>query len=82
MAGARDSAREFLGGLVPALAPETADAVVLLVSELVTHALRHGGGAPEARLARGQPPQKRGAGRTVDQTGRVSPARTPSSPAT
>ncbi|WP_189602428.1 ATP-binding protein [Streptomyces lateritius] len=42
--GARDSAREFLEGLLPALAPETADTVVLVVSELVTNALRHGGG--------------------------------------
>lgn len=45
VAGARDSAREFLEGLVPAVAPETADTVVLVVSELATNALRHGGGA-------------------------------------
>ncbi|MFJ9948192.1 ATP-binding protein [Kitasatospora sp. NPDC091207] len=30
---------------MPALVPETADAVVLAVPELVTNALRHGGGA-------------------------------------
>lgn len=45
VAGARESARRFLAGLVPALVPETADAVVLAVPELVTNALRHGGGA-------------------------------------
>ncbi|WP_030557095.1 ATP-binding protein [Streptomyces exfoliatus] len=44
IAGARDSAREFLEGLVPALASEAAETVVLVVSELVTNALRHGGG--------------------------------------
>jgi two-component sensor histidine kinase len=43
VAGARDSTRGFLEGLLPALAPETADTVVLVVSELVTNALRHGG---------------------------------------
>ncbi|MFI0990519.1 ATP-binding protein [Streptomyces exfoliatus] len=43
-AGARASARRFLGGLLPAPASEVADAVVLVVSELVTNALRHGGG--------------------------------------
>lgn len=45
VAGARDSARQFLESLVPGLAPETADTVVLFVSELVTNALRHGGGS-------------------------------------
>ncbi|MGA5069144.1 ATP-binding protein [Streptomyces exfoliatus] len=44
IAGARDSARAFLEGLVPALASEAAETVVLVVSELVTNALRHGGG--------------------------------------
>lgn len=44
VAEARDSAREFLEGLVPAIASEAADTVVLVVSELVTNALRHGGG--------------------------------------
>ncbi|GAA2516129.1 ATP-binding protein [Streptomyces gobitricini] len=44
VAAARDSAREFLEGLLPAAASETADTVVLVVSELVTNALRHGGG--------------------------------------
>ncbi len=44
VAGARDNAREFLEGLLPALAPEAADTVILVVSELVTNALRHGGG--------------------------------------
>ncbi|MFE5025300.1 ATP-binding protein [Streptomyces sp. NPDC056656] len=45
LADARQSAREFLEGLaLPASAAETADTVVLVVSELVTNALRHGGG--------------------------------------
>ncbi|MFH9723661.1 ATP-binding protein [Streptomyces sp. NPDC017254] len=44
VARARDSARRFLEGLVPAPAPEVADTVILVVSELVTNALRHGGG--------------------------------------
>jgi anti-sigma regulatory factor (Ser/Thr protein kinase) len=43
-AGARESARDFLDGLVPAIAVEAAGTVVLVVSELVTNALRHGGG--------------------------------------
>ncbi|MFI1286732.1 ATP-binding protein [Streptomyces sp. NPDC020858] len=42
--GARESARSFLGGLVHPIAAEAADTVVLVVSELVTNALRHGGG--------------------------------------
>ncbi|MEV4947901.1 ATP-binding protein [Streptomyces sp. NPDC053755] len=41
---ARDRAREFLVRLRPALAVGAADAVILVVSELVTNALRHGGG--------------------------------------
>ncbi|WP_055546186.1 ATP-binding protein [Streptomyces sp. NBRC 110028] len=44
VAGARESTRDFLGGLVPAIAAEAADTVVLVVSELVTNALCHGGG--------------------------------------
>lgn len=45
VAGARDSVRAFLAGLrQPAVAPDAADTVVLVVSELVTNALRHGGG--------------------------------------
>lgn len=45
IAGARDSARAFLERLArPAIAAEAADTVVLVVSELVTNALRHGGG--------------------------------------
>ncbi|MFD3335287.1 ATP-binding protein [Streptomyces sp. NPDC058700] len=45
VAVARDSARRFLDGLVPSLASEVAEIVALVVSELVTNALRHGGGA-------------------------------------
>ncbi|MFD4998345.1 ATP-binding protein [Streptomyces buecherae] len=44
IAGARQSARAFLAGLTVPVAAENADAVVLVVSELVTNALRHGGG--------------------------------------
>jgi len=42
--GARESTRDFLDGLVPSIAAEARDTVVLVVSELVTNALRHGGG--------------------------------------
>ncbi|SEE07631.1 Anti-sigma regulatory factor (Ser/Thr protein kinase) [Streptomyces sp. 3213] len=45
VAGARESARDFLGGLRLPIAAEDADTVVLVVSELVTNALCHGGGA-------------------------------------
>jgi anti-sigma regulatory factor (Ser/Thr protein kinase) len=45
VADARESARDFLGGLQLPIAAEDADTVVLVVSELVTNALRHGGGA-------------------------------------
>ncbi|MFJ2090336.1 ATP-binding protein [Streptomyces sp. NPDC087901] len=52
VAGARQSARDFLEGLLPpASAAETADTVVLVVSELVTNALRHGGGTCTLDLA-------------------------------
>ncbi|MEU3061836.1 ATP-binding protein [Streptomyces subrutilus] len=51
VAGARDTARTFLEGLrQPAVDPDTADTVVLVVSELVTNALRHGGGTCTLRL--------------------------------
>ncbi|WP_367826649.1 FAD-dependent oxidoreductase [Streptomyces sp. LMG1-1-1.1] len=39
---ARDSARHFLEGLVPALASKATDTVIPVVSELGTNALRHG----------------------------------------
>ncbi len=46
VARARERARDFLEGLAqPTVAAEDADTVVLVVSELVTNALRHGGGA-------------------------------------
>ncbi|MDH6222235.1 ATP-binding protein [Streptomyces pseudovenezuelae] len=46
VADARGATRAFLGGLrQPAGGPEAAATVVLVVSELVTNALRHGGGA-------------------------------------
>ncbi|MEU2826730.1 ATP-binding protein [Streptomyces bacillaris] len=44
IASARDSARAFLEGLAPTLAAEATDTVILVVSELVTNALHHGGG--------------------------------------
>ncbi|MFD9336313.1 ATP-binding protein [Streptomyces sp. NPDC060028] len=52
VAGARQSARSFLESLGPtAIDPEHADSVILVVSELVTNALRHGGGSYTLRLA-------------------------------
>ena len=52
VAGARENTRAFLAGLVqPAIAAETAETVVLVVSELVTNALRHGGGSCTLDLA-------------------------------
>ncbi|CAM5247074.1 ATP-binding protein [Streptomyces avidinii] len=45
VAEARDAVRAVLDGLhQPAMAAEAADTVVLVVSELVTNAVRHGGG--------------------------------------
>ncbi|GHB25180.1 MULTISPECIES: ATP-binding protein [Streptomyces] len=45
IADARDAARAFLKALGrPGIAPGAADTLVLVVSELVTNALRHGGG--------------------------------------
>ncbi|MGW6753243.1 ATP-binding protein [Streptomyces sp. NPDC055006] len=45
VADARHSAPQFLAALVPpANAAETADTMVLVIFELVTNALRHGGG--------------------------------------
>ncbi|MFI9228681.1 ATP-binding protein [Streptomyces rimosus] len=44
VADARLDARAFLGGLLPPVASEAADTVLLVVSELVTNALRHAGG--------------------------------------
>ncbi|MEV7529505.1 ATP-binding protein [Streptomyces hydrogenans] len=51
IAWARDRARSFLDGLVPTLTSEATDTVVLVVSELVTNALRHGGGTCVLGLA-------------------------------
>ncbi|MER6317035.1 ATP-binding protein [Streptomyces sp. NPDC001581] len=51
VAGARQAARAFLEALgQPGIGREQADTVVLVVSELVTNALRHGGGAYTLRL--------------------------------
>ncbi|MEV6796472.1 ATP-binding protein [Streptomyces sp. NPDC051320] len=41
---ARDIARAFADGLDPALATEAAETLALVVTELTTNALRHGGG--------------------------------------
>ncbi|WP_049566237.1 ATP-binding protein [Streptomyces sp. SBT349] len=41
---AREATRAFTDSLAPAPDPDTADTLVLVVSELVTNALRHGGG--------------------------------------
>ncbi|WP_308184883.1 hypothetical protein [Streptomyces sp. MNU76] len=49
-ADARDTVRAFLEGLrQPAAAPDAAASVVLVVSEFVTNALRHGGHPPGLR---------------------------------
>ncbi|MFD6201137.1 ATP-binding protein [Streptomyces rubiginosohelvolus] len=45
VADARESTRNFLDRLVPVVAAEAADTVLLVVSELLTNGLRHGGGA-------------------------------------
>ncbi|MGW6289084.1 ATP-binding protein [Streptomyces sp. NPDC055107] len=51
VAHAREKARSFLEALPePALAAGAADTVILIVSELVTNALRHGGGTYTLRL--------------------------------
>ncbi|SCE63297.1 ATP-binding protein [Streptomyces sp. OspMP-M43] len=51
VAGARERARKFLEALgEPAVTPDSADTVILVVSELVTNALRHGGGTYTLRL--------------------------------
>ncbi|KOT65818.1 MULTISPECIES: ATP-binding protein [Streptomyces] len=47
---ARESARGFLAALEPTVAAEAAYVVVLVVSELVTNALRHGGGTCTLKL--------------------------------
>ncbi|MFH9298938.1 ATP-binding protein [Streptomyces sp. NPDC017520] len=47
---ARRAARAFTDRLTPAPRPDMADTLVLVVSELVTNALRHGGGAFSLRL--------------------------------
>ncbi|MFJ8162471.1 ATP-binding protein [Streptomyces sp. NPDC096136] len=44
IAGAREEARSFLKALAPPLGAEAVNTVVLVVSELVTNALRHVGG--------------------------------------
>ncbi|MEU8918771.1 ATP-binding protein [Streptomyces nigrescens] len=52
VADARDTTRSFLEALrQPVVNSETADTAVLVVSELVTNALRHGGGSNTLRLA-------------------------------
>jgi anti-sigma regulatory factor (Ser/Thr protein kinase) len=51
VADAREKARSFLEILQgPALTPDAADTVALVVSELATNALRHGGGTYTLRL--------------------------------
>jgi anti-sigma regulatory factor (Ser/Thr protein kinase) len=51
VAGARDATRVFLGALgQQEIAPEDADSVILVLSELVTNVLRHCGGTCTLRL--------------------------------
>ncbi|WND32922.1 ATP-binding protein [Streptomyces sp. BB1-1-1] len=47
---AREVARTFADNLEPAPAAETAETLALVVSELATNALRHGGGRYRMRL--------------------------------
>ncbi|MEV0848285.1 ATP-binding protein [Streptomyces sp. NPDC049954] len=49
-ADAREAVRVFLAGLSPAVAAQTAQHLLLLVSELVTNALRHAGAVTALRL--------------------------------
>ncbi|MFE9250489.1 ATP-binding protein [Streptomyces sp. NPDC007088] len=49
-ADAREAVRVFLTGLGPAVATQTAQHLLLLVSELVTNALRHAGAVTALRL--------------------------------
>ncbi|MBY8876359.1 ATP-binding protein [Actinacidiphila acidipaludis] len=53
IAHARDAAGAFAGGLDPSPSRETAQALALVVSELTTNALRHGGGRYTLRLTAG-----------------------------
>ncbi|WP_329448343.1 ATP-binding protein (plasmid) [Streptomyces sp. NBC_01426] len=50
IAGARESARRFMEDLLPVIAAEAAETVIMVVSELVTNALRHGGGTATMNL--------------------------------
>ncbi|MET8174955.1 ATP-binding protein [Streptomyces clavifer] len=50
---ARQAARAFTDRLTPTPGPDMADTLVLVVSELVTNALRHGGGHYTLQLAAG-----------------------------
>ncbi|MET9514719.1 ATP-binding protein [Streptomyces sp. NPDC002994] len=50
---AREIARAFTNSLSPALGADVADTLVLVVSELVTNALRHGGGRYTLELSAG-----------------------------
>jgi anti-sigma regulatory factor (Ser/Thr protein kinase) len=50
---ARQAVRAFVSRLTPAPGPDWANTLVLVVSELVTNALRHGGGQYTLRLSVG-----------------------------
>jgi anti-sigma regulatory factor (Ser/Thr protein kinase) len=50
---AREAARAFAVSLTPAPDPSLADTLVLMVSELATNALRHGGGRYTLELSAG-----------------------------
>lgn len=50
VARARDASRAFARSLDPALEAEAADTLALVVSELATNAVRHGGGRYTLRL--------------------------------
>lgn len=50
-AEARSAARAFLDGLSPRVGAAVAENLLLMVSELVTNAIRHAGGALEVRFS-------------------------------
>lgn len=50
-AEARSAARAFLDGLSPQVGVRVAENLLLMVSELVTNAIRHAGGALEVRFS-------------------------------
>jgi hypothetical protein len=73
IADSRDRTRAFLDGLVRPIGEEAVDTVVLVVSELVTNALRHACGTCTLDLAARPPGQHRG-GRPRPESTKVAHA--------